>query len=86
MISDSLYVSHDIILVIKQLRYTGKIKLPDHLRNNDFEDIAVYTEPYGSDYIYVGDIGNDWPGHCPGVDQRYRMVHIFREPDLQLYR
>ena len=64
---------------------TGQIKLPDHVRNNDFEDIAISTEPNGG-YIYVGDIGNDWPGHCPGVDQTFRMVHIFPEPDLKLYR
>ena len=64
---------------------TGQIKLPDYVRNNDFEDIAISTGHNG-EYIYVGDIGNDWPGHCPGVDQTFRMAHIFREPDFESYR
>lgn len=55
------------------------------MKNNDFEDIAVSKDATG-DYIYVGDIGNDWPNHCPGRDQTYRMVHIFREPDLEAYK
>ena len=56
------------------------------MKNHDFEDISIYTEQYGSDYIYVGDIGKNWPGHCPGEDQTFQMVHILREPVLQLYR
>ena len=65
--------------------HIGEIELPDEVRNNDFEDIAVSTEKTG-DYIYVGDIGNDWEEHCPGWDQTYRMIHVFREPNLGLYK
>ena len=63
----------------------GQIKLPKDVKNHDFEDIAVSTEATG-DYIYIGDIGNDWPNHCPGYNQTFRIVHVFREPNLSLYR
>ena len=36
-------------------------------------------------YIYVGDIGNNWGGHCMGIDQSHRMMHIFREPAIEEY-
>ena len=55
----------------------------EQVRNNDFEDIAV-TSMTGS-YIYVGDIGNNWGGHCMGIDQSHRMIHIFREPAIEEY-
>ena len=71
--------------VITTFSSIGQIHLPDEVKNNDFEDIAVSSEATG-DYIYVGDIGNDWPKHCPGWDQTYRMVHIFREPNLAFYK
>ena len=53
--------------------------------NNDFEDIALYSEPDGH-YIYVGDIGNDYKNHCQGVNQTKRMVHTFREPHPNKYK
>ena len=56
------------------------------MKNNDFEDIAISSGTNDDEhYIYVGDIGNDWPGHCQGVDQTYRMVHMFREPHVNQY-
>ena len=63
----------------------GQIELPDEVQNNDFEDIAVSSDVTG-DFIYVGNIGNDWEDHCPGRDQTYPMVHIFQEPDLESYK
>ena len=63
---------------------TGEIVL-EGVKNNDFEDIALSSGPNGN-YIYVGDIGNDWPNHCQGYNQTNRMVHIFREPYLNQYR
>ena len=71
--------------MFKKSLWLGQIQLPNDVKNNDFEDIAVSRDATG-DYIYVGDIGNDWPNHCPGRDQTYRMVHIFREPDLEAYK
>ena len=66
---------------------TGQIKLPDQVKNYDFEDIAISKESDG-DYIYVGDIGHNFDFMTDDChDERpFRMVHIFREPDLQLYR
>ena len=57
----------------------------EQIRNNDFEDIAV-TSKYGSHYIYVGDIGNNWRDHCMGTNQSHRMIHIFKEPCLEDYQ
>ena len=56
----------------------------DQIRNNDFEDIAVVSGDEGN-YIYVGDIGNNWRNHCMGKDQSHRMIHIFQEPNLDEY-
>ena len=64
--------------------YLGEIML-EQIRNNDFEDIAV-TSKYGSHYIYVGDIGNNWRDHCMGTNQSHRMIHIFKEPCLDDYQ
>ena len=40
----------------------------------------------GSNYIYVGDIGNNWEGHCRGVNHVDMMVYRFAEPDLSEYK
>ena len=57
------------------------------MRNNDFEDIAMYSsDESGLDYIYVGDVGNDWPHHCAGIDQTDKVVLVFVEPNLEKYR
>ena len=57
------------------------------MKNNDFEDIAMYSSAEtGIDYIFVGDVGNDWPHHCPGIDQTNKVVHVFVEPNLECYR
>ena len=64
----------------------GEITLED-VRNYDFEDIALSSgTKNGDELIFVGDIGNDWPNHCQGVNQTKRMVHVFSEPDLNEYR
>ena len=70
----------------KNLNRAGEITL-EGVRNYDFEDIALSSGiKYGDELIFVGDIGNDWPNHCQGVDQTKRMVHVFSEPDLNEYR
>ena len=61
----------------------GEIEL-DQTRNNDFEDLAVTSGDDGN-YIYVGDIGNNLGNHCMGYNQSNRMIHIFKEPDLEEY-
>ena len=64
----------------------GPITL-EGVTNNDFEDISMYySDEKGIDYIYVGNVGNDWPHHCPGIDQANKMVHVFVEPNLERYR
>ena len=68
------------------LNHEGEITLED-VRNYDFEDIALSSgTKNGDELIFVGDIGNDWPNHCQGVNQTKRMVHVFSEPDLNEYR
>lgn len=57
----------------------------ENIRNNDFEDIAV-TSDTGTNYIYIGDIGNNWYNHCMGIDQSHRMIHIIKEPNLDDYK
>ena len=54
------------------------------VRNNDFEDIAISSGHNGY-FIYVGDIGNDWPNHCQGINQTQRMVHKITEPNSNQY-
>ena len=75
-----------IVFFYKNLNREGEITLED-VRNHDFEDIALSSSTkYGDELIFVGDIGNDWPNHCQGVNQTKRMVHVFSEPDLNEYR
>ena len=57
----------------------------EQIRNNDFEDIAV-TSKYGSHYIYVGDIGNNWKGHCKGINEPNKKIYMFPEPNIDLLR
>ena len=40
----------------------------------------------GKYYIYVGDIGNDWVGHCRGIDTPKMRIYIFPEPNIEEYR
>ena len=39
----------------------------------------------GIDYIYVGDIGNNYDGHCRGINHKYMSVYRFPEPNLSKY-
>ena len=63
--------------------FLGEIILQG-IRNNDFEDIAISSGHNGY-FIYVGDIGNDWPNHCQGINQTQRMVHKIAEPYSNQY-
>ena len=40
----------------------------------------------GVDYIYVGDIGNNWDGHCRGINYEDMSIYRFPEPDLSRFR
>ena len=43
----------------------------------------------GVDYIYVGDIGNNYDGYCRGINYPGCLdmaVYRFPEPDLSQYR
>ena len=65
---------------------TGEITL-QNVTQYDFEDISVSpgTEE-GIDFIYVGDIGNNWDGHCRGIDLPNQKVYMFQEPNIEDYR
>ena len=57
------------------------------MKQFDFEDIALAPgRKTGSDNIYVGDIGNNWKGHCKGINEPNKRVYIFPEPNIDLYR
>ena len=57
------------------------------MRQEDFEDIALAPGPdEGIDNIYVGDIGNNWDGHCRGIDTPNRKLYMFAEPSIENYR
>ena len=65
---------------------TGEITL-ENVRQYDFEDIAIAPgHEKGTDYIYVGDIGNNWSGHCRGVDKQNKKMYVFPEPNIKKYR
>ena len=55
----------------------------------DFEDIALGPGPEGPggpDYIYVGDIGNNWDKnneHCRGINALDYVVYRIPEPDME---
>ena len=48
----------------------------------DFEDITFGRGPGGIDYIYVGDIGNNWEHHCRGITDADYKVYRFPEPNI----
>ena len=55
----------------------------------DFEDIALGPGPEGSngpDYIYVADVGNNWDGHCRGINAEDYIVYRIPEPDMGSFR
>ena len=40
----------------------------------------------GVDYIYVGDIGNNYDGHCRGINYEDMAIYRFPEPELSSYK
>merc|ERR1712141_318492 len=55
----------------------------------DFEDITLGPGPEGPDgpdYIYIGDIGNNWDGHCRGINAEDYIVYRIPEPDVGAFR
>ena len=58
-----------------------------NVKQFDFEDIALAPgRKTDFDNIYVGDIGNNWKGHCKGINEPNKRVYIFPEPNIDLYR
>ena len=43
-------------------------------------------EHNGVDYIYIGDTGNNYDGHCRGDDYADMRAIRFPEPDLDVFR
>ena len=64
--------------------FLGKIDL-EGIYQHDWEDITM-MEYNGVDYIYVGDIGNNYDGHCRGINYEDMAVYRFPEPDLSRYK
>jgi len=62
----------------------GKIDL-EGIDQHDWEDITM-MEYNGIDYIYVGDIGNNYDGHCRGINYEDMAIYRFPEPELSRYR
>ena len=59
----------------------------ENVHQFDFEDIALAPAPNQDvDYIYVGDIGNNWSKHCRGIDKPNKKVYMFPEPNIDIYR
>ena len=57
------------------------------VKMSDFEDITLGPGPEkDKDYIYVGDIGNNWHGHCRGIDNVNMSVYMFIEPNINRFR
>ena len=54
--------------------FPGKIDL-EGIDQHDWEDITM-IEYDGVDYIYVGDIGNNYDGHCRGIN--YEDMAVYR--------
>lgn len=52
---------------------------------HDWEDITM-LEYNGVDYIYVGDIGNNYDGHCRGINYEDMAIYRFPEPELSSYK
>ena len=62
----------------------GKIDL-EGIEQHDWEDITM-MEYNGIDYIYVGDIGNNYDGHCRGINYEDMAIYRFPEPELSRYK
>ena len=62
----------------------GEIIL-ENVKQYDFEDIALAPgNEAGVDYIYVGDIGNNWYKHCRGINEQNRKLYVFPEPQIEI--
>ena len=94
-------IFHTYELIVKTIncrKLQMKYKLSIHLTGRfemegvemfDFEDIALGPGPEGPDgpdYIYVGDIGNNWDGHCRGINADDYVVYRIPEPDIDTLR
>jgi len=62
----------------------GKFDL-EGIDQHDWEDITM-LEYNGVDYIYVGDIGNNYDGHCRGINYEDMAIYRFPEPELSSYK
>ena len=64
--------------------FLGKFDL-EGIDQHDWEDITM-LEYNGVDYIYVGDIGNNYDGHCRGINYEDMAIYRFPEPELSSYK
>ena len=83
-----LYISVDLYIrkLIVFCLNSGEIVL-ENVKQEDFEDIALASSSENDvDYIYVGDIGNNWKGHCKGINEPNKRIYKFPEPSFNLYR
>ena len=58
----------------------GKFEL-EGIEQDDWEDITM-MEYHGVDYIYIGDIGNNYDGRCRGINYADMRVIRFPEPKM----
>jgi len=62
----------------------GKFDL-EGIKQDDWEDITM-LEYNGVNYIYIADTGNNYDGHCRGIDYADMRVIRFPEPDLERFK
>ena len=53
---------------------------------HDWEDISLGPGPGGVDYIYIADTGNNWDGHCRGINYEDMAIYKFPEPELTRFK
>merc|ERR1712136_471509 len=59
----------------------GKFDL-EGIEQDDWEDITILKFE-GIDYIHIGDTGNNYDGHCRGIDYADMRVIRFPEPEIE---
>ena len=65
---------------------SGNITL-ENVTQFDFEDIAIGPGlEEDTDFIYIGDIGNNWRTNCRGINKPNKKLYMFPEPNIENYR
>ena len=68
----------------KYFCFKGKFDL-EGIDQHDWEDITL-GQTDGVHYLYVGDTGNNYDGHCRGINYEDMAVYKFPEPDPAQYK